>query len=538
MNPSTHLNLTFDIRSPMKSTRLILISSLVAVLPSMGAVRLPKIFSDNMMLQRDMPIHVWGWADPAEVVAVDLSGTNAKATTTPEGTWSVELPAKSVGENLELVVSGSNHLVVKNIIMGDIWVCSGQSNMEMSLQGCLGAAEDIKAAAWPKIRRIKFARTSSGWPERDAPAARSWDVCSPETVPNFTAVGFYFAREVQKQTGVPIGIVDTNWGGTRIEPWISPDGLEAVPELAAASAAKQKAIDHYRQQLPMELARMDQWLANTKRQLSNGSSVTEPPVITPPPSAGWSNLYHAMIHPIVRFPIKGALWYQGEANGSEGMSYFYKMQALIGGWRHQWNQGDFPFYFAQLASFDDATEDPAGPGWANIREAQAKAQSIPNTGMAVIIDTVPLAETADIHPKNKFDVGARLARLALAHDYQQSIEFCGPQLKSFSVEGDKIHLSFTHVGTGLMIGNKQGRKPATESNTDSLKQFSIAGSDQKWFPANAVIENDKVTVSSPQVKEPVAVRYAFCMNPAGANLYNREGLPASPFRTDDWKSTP
>jgi len=522
----------------MKASHLILIFSCIALHPTFGEVRLPKIFSENMMLQRDKPIRVWGWADPKEVVTVDLSGSNGSATTTPDGTWSVELPAKPAGENLVLSVEGTNRLTLKNIIIGDIWICSGQSNMEMPLKGCLGADKDTKTANLPKIRRIKFTRTSSGWPEADAPAARPWEVCSPETASNFTAVGFYFARDIQEQTGVPIGIIDTNWGGTRIEPWVAPEGLEAVPELAAASTKRQKAMDHYRQQLPSELARMDQWLAKTKLELSNGSSVTQPPTIPSPSTDGWSNLYYAMIHPIVKLPIKGALWYQGESNGREGLSYLHKMHALIGGWRQQWNQGDFPFYFTQLASYENVNEDSAGAGWAYIREAQAKALSIPNTGMAVIIDTVPLAETSDIHPRNKFDVGTRLARWALAHDYGKSIEVSGPKFKGLSIVSDKIHLTFDHVGAGLMVGKKQGRQPTTESDVEPLKQFAIAGSDQKWLPADAVIQGNKVIVSSPAVKEPVAARYAFRMNPAGANLYNREGLPAAPFRTDDWKTTP
>jgi sialate O-acetylesterase len=220
----------------------------------------------------------------------------------------------------------------------------------------------------------------------------------------------------------------------------------------------------------------------------------------------------------------------------EGVTYYDKMRALVGGWRKQWGQGDFPFYFAQLASFQAVSEDPAGGnGWTKLRDAQTKSLAIPNTGMAVTMDTVPLAECEDVHPKNKYDVGLRLARWAWARDYgQKQLEVSGPLFKEIKIEGNKARLSFTHTGSGLMVGRKAGREPTLEVQGDKLKRFAIASADKKWFWAEAVIEGQTVTVSSPEVKEPVAVRYAYQMNPDGANLYNREGLPASPFRTDEW----
>ncbi|MEI7908262.1 MAG: sialate O-acetylesterase [Verrucomicrobiota bacterium] len=459
---------------------ILLASASLAVLtstPATADVRLPKIFTDDMMLQRDLPLHVWGWADAGEAVSVTLAGKSATTKTADSGTWSLELPAVKAGENLELTVHGNNSLTLKNIIIGDLWVCSGQSNMEMTLGGCLGAADDIKTADLPKIRRIKFNHVQSATPESDAPTATPWQVCTPQTAANFTAVGFYFARDIQQKTGVPIGIIDDNWGGTAIEPWVPTAG-----------------------------------------------------------TAGWSSMFNAMIHPIVALPIKGALWYQGESNGGEGDTYYEKMRSLIGGWRQQWHQGDFPFYFAQLANFQAVSDDPAGGnGWAKLRDAQTKSLTIPNTGMAVITDTVPLAERDDIHPKNKVDVGLRLARWALARDYgQKSLEVSGPLFKTLTIEGGKARLAFDHTGAGLMVGKKAGRTPAAEAPGEKLQRFAIAGADKKWFWADAVIDGNTVTVSSPEVKEPVAVRYAFQMNPDGANLYNRDGLPASPFRSDTW----
>jgi sialate O-acetylesterase len=521
---------------PRKLRLLLLAATVLTAMPAAADVRLSQIFTDNMMLQRDLPVRVWGWAEVGEAVSVTLSGKTVATKADKKGQWAVELPAIKAGENLELTVKGKNSLTIKNVIMGDIWVCSGQSNMEMGLNGCLGFQDDVKAADLPKIRRIKFNQVQSGQPESDASTATPWQVCTPETAAGFTAVGFYFAREIQQKTGVPIGIVDVNWGGTAIEPWVATEGLALVNELKPQFVAKQDAIKNYRAQLPKTLTELEDWITATRADLASGSPIRAVPAIPATPDGGWSSMYNAMIHPIVRFPIKGALWYQGESNGGEGVTYYDKMRALIGGWRKQWGQGNSPFYFVQLANFQAVTEDPAGGnGWAKLREAQTKSLTIPNTGMAVIIDTVPFAERDDIHPKNKYDVGMRLALWALGRDYgQKQMEVSGPLFKAIKIEGGKARLTFDHTGTGLMVGKKEGRVPAVENKGAKLKSFAIAGADKKWFWAEAVLEGRIVTVSSPDVKEPVAVRYAYQMNPDGANLYNREGLPASPFRTDDW----
>lgn len=518
-----------------KAGLLLLAGILAAALPAVAEVRLPKIFTDNMMFQRDMPVRVWGWADAGEEVSVTLSGKSATTKADAAGKWKTELPALKEGENLELTIKGKNSLALKNVIIGDIWVCGGQSNMEWALGQSMGAPEDIKAADFAKIRCIRFNKVQTGEPQADAPTAGPWQVCSPATAGRFTAVGYYFAREIHQKTGVPIGIIDSNWGGTRIEPWVAAEGLDLV---ASLGAGRQEAMKAYQAQLPAALAAMEAWIAQTRKNLDSGTPVTTPPAmpVLPAVKSGWSGMYNAMIHPIVPLPIKGALWYQGESNGTEGESYYEKKRALIGGWRKNWGQGDFPFYFVQLASFQNPTQDPAGGnGWAKLREAQTKTLTVPNTGMAVITDTVPLAQAGDIHPRNKYDVGSRLAQWALAKDYgQKSVVFSGPLFKALKVEGGKARLEFDSTGSGLMVGKKDGRAPAVEDKEGKLKRFAIAGADKKWFWADAVIEKNTVVVSSPDVKEPVAVRFAFEMNPDGANLYNREGLPASPFRTDAW----
>ena len=519
------------------AARVMVVTTLtMGVMPLMAGVRMPTVFTDNMMLQRDRPVRVWGWADAGESVEVKLAGAVAKGKADAKGEWVVELPAMKSGENLELTVVGGNTVTLKNLIVGDIWVCSGQSNMEMTLNGCVGAAEDAKGANLPTIRRIKFNHVISGVEEENAPTATQWQVCTPETVPGFTAVGYYFAREIVKRTGVPVGIVDANWGGTAIEPWVATAGLAGVEALKPQFEAKQQAIRGYREQLPKALGAVEAWVAQTRKDLASGAPVSAQPAVPGPPDAGWSGMYNAMIHPIVKLPIKGALWYQGESNGGEGESYYHKMDALIGGWRKVWAQGDFPFYFVQLASFQDVTDDAAGGnGWAKLREAQRKALTIPNTGMAVITDTVPLAERGDIHPRNKYDVGVRLAQWALGRDYgMKDTVVSGPLFKGMEASGGKVRLSFEHTGGGLMAGKKEGLAVAAADAGAKLKGFAVAGADRKWVWADAVIEGETVVVSAAEVAAPVAVRYAFCSNPEGANLYNRAGLPASPFRTDDW----
>lgn len=510
-------------------------TAVASVLPATAEVRLPRYFTDNMVLQRDQPVRIWGWADAGEAVSVFVAGKTATATADDAGEWKLELPALASGEDMELTVKGKNTVTLKNVILGDIWVCSGQSNMEMSLGGCLGHAEDLQTASLPKIRRIKFNHEQLGQPGTDAPTATPWQVCTPETAPGFTAVGFYFAREVHQKTGVPIGIVDSNWGGTAIEPWVAIEGLAMVEGLKPALEARQAELTAFQAELSASLTGLEKWIALSRHRLAAGTPTSPPPRI-PEGVGSYSGMYNAMIHPIVQAPIKGALWYQGESNGGEGESYFHKMSALIGGWRKQWGQGDFPFYFVQLASFQDPIEDPAGGnGWARLREAQLQSLSLPQTGMAVITDTVPLAERGDIHPRNKFDVGSRLAQWALARDYGQTGVVCsGPLFKGLKIEGGAARLEFDHTGSGLMIGKKVGRSPVVDDTNGKLQRFAIAGADQKWHWADAVIEKNTVSVSSPAVKDPVAVRYAFEMNPDGANLYNREGLPASPFRTDSW----
>jgi sialate O-acetylesterase len=322
-------------------------------------------------------------------------------------------------------------------------------------------------------------------------------------VAGFSAVGFFFGRRLQEELGVPVGLVGSNWGGTRIEPWTTLAGFQSVPELA-------------------EIAEQ------VEARQTKAKQGEEVKVDGRTPSA----ICNAMVYPLAPFMMRGAIWYQGESNGTEGESYFHKKQALVNGWRQLFNP-NLAFYWVQLANFREPNDQPAGgDGWAKIREAQRKAMSMPHTGMAVIID---IGEAKDIHPRNKQDVGWRLAQWALHQTYaKKEMVPCGPLYGGHKLEADAIRVSFKHVGSGLMVGRKEGLQKTKEVVDGKLQRFAIAGADKNWFWAEATIDGDTVVVRSPEVARPVAVRYAYSMNPVGANLYNKEGIPASPFRTDNW----
>ncbi|HBC89696.1 MAG TPA: sialate O-acetylesterase [Lentisphaeria bacterium] len=527
----------------MRMKRLLFAAAMVMAICSYADVKVSNLFSDNLVLQRDVPVPVWGTADAGEKVTVKIGETEASAVADEKGKWMVKLPAMKMNSvPQEMMIAGKNPITLKNVLIGDVWICSGQSNMEMALGGC-NAKEDVDSANFPNIRRIKFDHRTAYQPENDVP--RKWDVCTPQSAPGFTAVGFYFARKVQKETGVPIGLIDNNWGGTRIEPWIAPCGFEMEKSLLGMSDELKKVEQSYRADLAKSLDSFEKWIPEARKALASNTAVpAQPPMPGNPKSSSPSAIYNGQICPIVPFAIKGALWYQGESNGGEGDEYYAKTRALIGGWRKIFEVGDFPFYFVQLANFQQPNDNPqGGDGWARLRMAQLKSLQIPNTGMAVAIELADANNPGDIHPKNKFDVGERLALWALAKDYgKKDLVYSGPLYKSMKVEDNKIRLEFDSVGSGLMVGKKEGRKPTVEDKDGKLKRFAIAGEDKKWVWADAVIEPstssgqaaNTVVVSSPEVPKPVAVRYAFTMNPAGCNLYNKEGLPASPFRTDDW----
>ncbi len=491
-------------------------------------VTLPHVISSNMVLQRDMQAPIWGWAAPGEQVNITLSaeaeGVEPISTTTAvadaEGNWQVKLPAMAAGGPYTLRIKGSNTLELTNVLFGEVWVCSGQSNMQWSVNASKDNEAEIAAAMYPKIRLFYIPRVASGLLQKDV--AADWYETTPETIPNFSAVAYYFGRKLYKNLDVPIGLINTSWGGTRIEPWTPPVGLAGVPALAAINKEVEDIQTNYRAQLPEKMNAIEAWIAETRKALETDAQLTQMPDNTHPlrhqgrPTA----LYNGMVHPIVPYAIRGALWYQGESNLRDGMLYHEKMKALINGWREVWGQGDFPFYFVQLAPFNYGGRNASPFFLPQIWEAQTATLALPNTGMAVTTD---IGNLRDIHPRNKQDVGRRLALWALAKDYgRDDVTYSGPLYKSMAVEGDTIRLTFNHIGSGL-----------TSRDEEPLTWFQIAGEDKEFVEAKATIDGDTVIVSSDAIANPVAVRFGWHQS-AEPNFMNKEGLPASPFRTDSW----
>jgi len=517
---------------------LFIVCALCAGMTAEAAVRVAKLFTDHAVLQREVPLKVWGWADAGEKVAVTLGEVSQETAAAADGAWSVTFPAQKAADSVTLTVKGSNTLTFNNVAIGDVWFCSGQSNMERTLGNC-NAPEDIASADLPKIRYYKAEHRIADTPLAEfLHDGRQWQVCSPSTAPSCTAVGFYFARDIQPKVGVTIGLLDTSWGGSSIEAYLSQGGAAGVPEVADVVQKFETDRASFRKTIASRIPELEKWCAAAREALAQEKQLPAMPGLPQDPTQDAQRLhrkFNAMVAPCVPYAVRGMLWYQGCSNGSEGDSYLYKMKALVDGWRALWKSPDLPFYWVQLANFTADHNTPAGgDGYAKIRMAQLEAtRLVPNnTGVAVAID---IGETHDIHPRNKYDVGLRLARWALRDVYgQKDLVPSGPLYKAMKVEGNAIRVEFDNVGTGLMVGKKDGRAPAAEDRGGKLARFAIAGEDQKWVWADAKIDGKTVVVSSPAVASPVAVRYGFSANPLGANLYNKEGLPASPFRTDKW----
>jgi len=482
-------------------------------------VRLPAIFSDHMVLQRGTDAPVWGWAAADEEVTVAIAGQTKKTVAGADGKWMVRLsPIKST-EPLQLTVSGTNALKVQDVLAGEVWLCSGQSNMAFRVSQAVNFEQEQAAANLPQIRMFLTERKTAKEPQADAQG--KWIIASPETVGEFTAAGYFFAREIYKELHVPVGLVHSSVGGTAIELWISAEAQRSAPELRSEMEALDQenrdfdaaaATDRYRK----ALARWKTAAAEAKAAGKPAPRAPQDPVALQERKTGIGVLYNAMIAPLIPYALRGALWYQGEANSTPGRAnlYQYQLPLLIKDWRTRWGQGDFPFAWVQLPNFN-------GPGrnWPLVREAMLKTLAVPHTGMAVAID---IGEPDNIHPKNKQEVGRRLSMWALGAVYGKHCETSGPLASGHSIKGGNIVVRFKHTEGRLV------------SKGEEVRGFQIAGADKRWVPAAARISGSSVVVSSPEVKEPVAVRYAWANNP-DCNLYNGAGIPASPFRTDDWE---
>ncbi|WP_258049208.1 sialate O-acetylesterase [Hymenobacter sp. NBH84] len=477
---------------------LLLPASLGTSLVAQATVRLPALVGNHMVVQRDVPVPVWGWAAPGEQVAVTFRGRSYQATPNAAGRWQVALPATPAGGPYTITIKGQNTLTVDDVLVGDVWLASGQSNMELPLRDknapapgayplILNAEQEVAMADFPQIRQFTVQKVVAYQPQAEN-EGYNWQVCSPATAGSFSAVAYFFARDLYQRYHVPIGIISSPWGGTPAEAWVSAEALQQLPDFQAPVAA---------------LAQRPARPATLEKDAQNTSTV----------------LYNGMIAPLQPYALKGVIWYQGESNTGRGAQYRTLFPALIRDWRARWG-AELPFLFVQLANFTKTLPLPGPSDWAEVREAQALALALPRTGMAVAID---LGDPDDIHPANKQDVGHRLALVARQVAYgDKKVVAAGPTFQRMRVNGNQVRLTFGNTGSGLML----------KSGTTTLSGFAVAGADGQFHWAAATLAgSNEVVLTCAAVPTPVAVRYSWANNPLG-NLYNREGLPAVPFRTD------
>jgi len=519
-------------------------------------VRVPAIIGEHMILQAGANTPIWGWADPGEAVAVSVGDSKATTTAGVDGKWKLVFTnLKTSATPVAVSIAGKNTLTFQDVLIGDVWVCSGQSNMALPVRRIVGRdvndPKGLGQANDPQIRLFKLPKDTFLEPQADCKG--SWAVCTPDAAREFSAAGYFFGREIQRAEKIPVGLINACRGGSSGQMWTSLEALKSEGVLSNYLNQALAARSDYPQRKERYLRDRAKWREDTARwpetmkrweaeAAKAGAEGKVPPAKPEPPGAApvrpegmdaWEDhvmnaptvLFNGMIAPILPFAIKGAIWYQGEGNADEAELYRTLFPAMVRDWRNRWTMGDFPVYVVQLSSFGEPRAEPGESNWAAFREVQSQLKDrVTNSGMAVTID---IGCATDIHPLSKPEVGRRLSLVALAKTYGQPIEYSGPQYERMEVEDGKARLHFTQVGAGLVA---KGGEP--------LKRFAIAGDDKKFVWADARIEGGTVVVSSAKVPNPAAVRYAWEINPEGCNLFNAAGLPASPFRTDDWKLEP
>jgi sialate O-acetylesterase len=488
---------------------------LFSAISAQARVRLPALFADNMVLQQEKLDPIWGWADEGEKVTVEFRG-HTVSTEAHNGKWKILLPKSKAGGPFTLTVKGENEITLNNVLVGEVWICSGQSNMEFALRGSFEAGKDIASSADANLHLFTVSKLMADEPAEDVKG--KWVESGPETVPYFSAVAYYFGRDLRKKLNVPIGLIHTSWGGSPAEVWMRKEVLEENPMYRA------QIVDSYKNELKNAEGAIAQW--ETERQQAEKEGK---PFKRGKPGPFWkpSQLYNGMIAPLIPYAIAGTIWYQGESNAGRAWQYRMLFADMITNWRLDFGQGDFPFLLVQIAPWDknrkrelsEITKEPVESDWAELREAQLlSTQILPNVGMAVITD---LGDKDNIHPTKKEPVGHRLALAAEGIAYGQDLTWSGPVYKQLEIDGNQAIVTFGSAGQGL------------EAVGGDLKGFAVAGRDRKFHWAHASIEGSKVILTCDEVPHPIAVRYGWADFPV-VNLFNKAGLPASPFRTDNF----
>lgn len=511
--------------------RTLALTSLLAALAlsAQAEIKLPAIIGDNMVLQQKQANPIWGWDTPGTDVTVKFAGQTKTAKAGADGKWTVKLDAVPANAKpATITIQGTNTRELKNVLVGEVWVCSGQSNMQWNVGSTWDADLEIAMAKYPNIRLISVPQVGTQEPQKDFKG--EWKVCSPETVGPFSAVGYFYGRTLHQMLDVPVGLINNAWGGSAAEAWVRRDVLEKDTRFKGlmdgwVQREKDLATDKAKQAYDKALA---DWKQKQEAAKKAGQPFTTRAPQGPQQILGGNgrpgNIYNGVLLPTIGYGIKGAIWYQGETNAGRAYEYGYLFPLMIEHWRKEWNQGEFPFYWVQLADYLAEDTNPGESSWAEIRESQTKTQNaVKNGGQAVIID---LGEANDIHPRNKRDVAERLARIALVKDYGLKLPWRSPEYKSVAIEGNKAVVTLDTFGSTLRT-----------VDVTEVKGFAICGEDKKWVWAQAkIVGKDKVEVSAAQVAKPVAVRYAWSNNPV-CNLYSVDGLPVTPFRSDDFPMT-
>lgn len=511
----------------MKIPRLpVILLFFAACVPTIYAeLKLPVIIGDHMVLQQKQANPIWGWDAPGTKISVSFAGQEKTAEAGADGKWTLKLdPVPASSEAQTLTISGTEKRVIQDVLVGEVWMCSGQSNMGFTLQQDWNGDIEAAASKLPNLRLIKVPQV--GTQELKTDFLGSWKASNAETANSFSAVGFLYGRYLHQILQVPVGLIDNAWGGSAAEAWIRRETLEKEPEFATliANAIKREADLQTEQAKVNHEKAMENWKEASAKAKAEGKPAPRAPQSPEAWLAGNArpgNIFGGVVHPTLGYGIKGVIWYQGEANAGRAYEYASLFPFLITQWRKEWNQGDFPFYWVQLADFLPESAKPGDSAWAELRESQTKTMSLPNTGQAVIID---LGEGKDIHPKNKHDVAARLVRWALAKDYGLNFPYRSPEFKGMTIEGGKAIITVDCFGSKL--------RPF---DVEEARGFAICGEDKVWHWATGkVLGADKVEVSSAAVTAPIAVRYAWSDNPV-ANLASMNGLPLTPFRTDQFE---